>query len=92
MRERPGCYFGKKSLLELDAFLMGYVACYHENCESLETLEYLPGFNRFVAAYFNVNTQERWSNIISRNTANEEEAFDKFFELLDSFYGKWYIY
>jgi len=43
-------------------------------------------FDVFVYAYYNCEmTVHGWANLISRNSNSDEEAFDKFFELLDEF-------
>ena len=59
---------------------------------------FMDGFNEFVHSYYNRGiTVLRGSSLISQYSDSEEEAFDKFFELLDEFLeqkadAKWRCY
>ena len=47
---------------------------------------FMSGFDEFVHEYYNcMITTWRGTSIISQNSNSDEEAFDKFFELLDEF-------
>lgn len=49
----------------------------------------VPGFNEFVHTYFNCEmTTQGGTWLIVENINSDEEAFDKFFELLDEFMGQ----
>ena len=48
---------------------------------------FMYGFDQFVQSYYNCNLASLdGATIISQNSNSEEEAFDKFFELLDDFF------
>jgi len=49
----------------------------------------LDGFNAFVHDYYNIEmTVLNDESLILQNTQSEEEAFDKFYELLDMFFAE----
>jgi len=112
IRERPGLYFGKKSLEYFSLFKAGYEfrtdlemrekvwkeatgRDFYENYDEAMSVDIYPktqsqsifaGLNEFVYSYYNC---ELWSlnaeGVISKYSSSDEEAFDKFFELLDEF-------
>jgi len=83
MKNRPGVYFGKKSLDRLSTFLSGYICCVSER--DGEIGEYLPGFQEFISERYNIRSTHHWSEIIQFYCSTEEEAFDEFYKLLDEF-------
>lgn len=87
MQKRPGVYFGCKSLERLAAFLNGYMCCYGEY-NAISTMEWLPRFQEFIEKYYNIHMARHWSEIIRFCCSTDEEAFDKFFELLEIFENK----
>lgn len=88
IQQRPGVYLGKKSLDRLVHTLSGYTLCMLEHGE-IQTAEFLPGFQEFVAERYNIQSVHHWSQIIEFFSTTEEEAFDTFFELLSEYYGTW---
>lgn len=80
IQRRPGVYLGKKSLDRLGHFLAGYMWCMHCNFENEDN--YLSGFQEFIADYYNIHSAHNWSDIIQFFCSTDEEAFDKFYELL----------
>lgn len=83
IRKLPALYIGKKSLERLRAFISGYSMCLYEIYGSEPDL--LNGFNEYVAEYYHICVDRDWSSIIPFFSNTEEEAFDKFYELLDEF-------
>ena len=81
IKKRPELYLGEKNLHFLFHFINGYT---HRLCE--EDPYYtccLDGFYQFVWLYYNDSSVGGWCEMISYNINSPEEAFDKFFELLD---------
>jgi hypothetical protein len=85
IRHRPGLYLGSKSLTAFYHFLNGYkIACSaHRIEEDLLGLEIPHDFHEWVAyrTRFRESTSG-WCNMIVATSRSEEEAFDRFFELL----------
>lgn len=86
IRQRPGMYFGSKSLTAFYHFLAGYqMACgLHQIEEDRLGLKIPPDFHDWVAyrTHFRESTSG-WCNMIVATSQSEEEAFDRFFELLE---------
>jgi hypothetical protein len=86
IRQRPGMYFGSKSLTALYHFLGGYqAACFiHQITDDRLGLEIPSDFNDWVAyrTCFRESTPG-WCNMIVTTSQSEEEAFDRFFVLLE---------
>ena len=52
----------------------------------MESMSFVGEFDKFVFSYYNSGILTcRGASLISENSNSEEEAFDKFFELLDEF-------
>ncbi|MCU0796227.1 MAG: hypothetical protein MUF31_09865 [Akkermansiaceae bacterium] len=85
IRQRPGMYFGSKSLTAFHHFLCGYrLACdVHQIKDDRLGLEIPSDFNEWVAyrARFQESTSG-WCKMIVATSKSDEEAFDRFFELL----------
>ncbi|WP_139996541.1 hypothetical protein [Paenibacillus paridis] len=84
MRQRPGMYIGKKSLLLLHAYLNGYIA-YHNEINKEPNCFFLAEFQEYIQRRFNLYTTHSWADIIISFSLNDEEAFDRFYQLLDDF-------
>lgn len=86
IRQRPGMYFGSKSLTAFFHFLGGYqVACgLHQITDDRLGLEIPSDFHDWVAyrTHFHESTSG-WCNMIVAKSQSEEEAFDRFFQLLE---------
>lgn len=86
IKERPGLYLGRKTLAPLADLLGGYMLCLFEHYD-VPSLEYLPGFQNFVAERYDIRSAHHWSQIIKFHSVTDEKAFDTFYELLEEFYG-----
>lgn len=84
IKKTPGLYIGKLSLERLTAFIDGYNERQYE-IDGNSTCECLNGFQDYIQNLFDIHTTNRWSEIISFISLNEEAAFYKFYELLDEF-------
>ena len=89
IREQPEFYLARKSLTFLFSFIEGYIwrirketlnYSYQCDCYSWDFME-------FIFAHYNAeqNVLKGWDDVILEHTPSEEEAFDKFYELLDEF-------
>jgi len=83
IKKCPGLFIGKPSLQRLYAYIGGFV---HSESIHDSYSEYLDGFQEYISEYYALNTDHNWANIIEFFNPIEEEAFDKFYELLDKFY------
>ena len=83
VKERPGVYIGKKSLERLAMYITGYVSCMVELTG--ETTNFLIDIQEYVANHYNINSDQYWVDIIRFYTLSEDEAYDKFYELLYEF-------
>ena len=85
IRQRPALYLGTKSLTAFYHFLRGYwMACQLHEIDDDDGLNIPQDFNDWVAyrTHFHEPTSG-WCNMIVSNARSEEEAFDRFFELLE---------
>ena len=82
IKKRPGLYLGRASLERLYAFINGYK---HQDSYSAVQTDCLDGFQKYVEKTYNIHTDHNWASIIQFFSITEEEAFDKFYELLDEF-------
>jgi len=84
IRQRPGMYLGKKSLILLAAYINGYVC---RECELNNNFESrFSDFNEYVKRRFNIESGQDWLKIILFNSSTEEDAVDLFYKLLDEFF------
>lgn len=86
IKDRPGVYIGNKSLERLAMFLNGYISCMVEMTN--KTTYFLIEIQDYVAQHYNIQFEQHWSEIIKLHTQSEEEAYDKFYELLNEFVKK----
>ena len=89
IREVPGLWLDRKSLTLLNHFLNGYAYGVHSRVTietDLAQCNFTSDFNKFVHSYYNHEMgamSAEW--LISKMCNSEEEAFDKYFELRDTF-------
>jgi len=87
IHQTPGAYLGKKTLTGLVDLIWGYVACMYQRDGNMP--DFLQGFQEYVEEYYHLKDNEyvfrNWSDIINFFCKTEEEAFDKFYKLLDEF-------
>ena len=91
IKENPRLYLGKKSLERLHSFLNGYAVCLYDRCGELHPSELCPslwfftGFQEYVQKKYRITSSQSWDKIIDFHSSSDEEAFYKFFDLLDKF-------
>ena len=87
IKEKPGVFFGKKSLNKLVDCVYGYVFCMYER-DKIHP-EFLPYFQEFIEKEYNLNKNiyvfRHWSDIILFVTPTEEEAFDEFYKMVERY-------
>ena len=86
IRRRPGMFIGKPSLTLLAPFLDGY-ALAAERLGGEETDPLLPDFRDWVLARFG-GTRYGWAETILRQSADDANALDNFWKLLDEFLAR----
>ncbi|MGC6768254.1 hypothetical protein [Enterococcus sp. LJL51] len=53
--------------------------------EGNNACHFYEGFQEYIQQKYNINSSHNWSDIIIFYCTTEEQAFDKFYELLDDF-------
>jgi hypothetical protein len=82
----PGLYLGKPSLSLLRAFTSGYSFRGYELYGNSKNYCYDNSFNEYIENYYNLPKGVKdASTMICENCSSEEEAFYKYFELLEEF-------
>ena len=81
---KPEMYLGKKSLTLLKVYIDGYIDRQFEINNTYATSKFWH-FSEYVQKYYKIKFNRNWEKIINFFTTNDEEAFDKFFELLDEY-------
>jgi hypothetical protein len=84
IKERPNLYLGKKSLECLHSFVNGYIFCLYNQSGEL-CPDFLTDFQEYVQIIYSITSTQSWDRIISFYSTSDEEAFYKFFDLLDKF-------
>ncbi len=87
VRKNPQTYFcGEKSLRMVWTLLIGYEIGI-TSCGKPAIFSDFRHFNTWLAKElnFSIPTCRGWRNMIEARTATDEEAFDRFFELLDRY-------
>ena len=84
---KPGIYIGHRSVSDLFIFIAGYKTARRElGIEPTEReLAFYRDFNEFVQNRDRVRTSNSWAKIIMLGCADEQQGFDRFFELLAEF-------
>ena len=86
IREKPAIYLGENSLEKLHHFMNGYIICEVDlGLNNKQDDIFWREFQEYIQKSFNINSSQHWTRIISFFSSNEQEAFYKFFELLDEF-------
>jgi len=90
--EMPGLYIWKKSLPFLVHFIGGYswgedvINGHSKDASNAVGSRVLEGFDEFVYTYYDCKiTALNGEALILKNSTSDEDAFDKYFELLDMF-------
>ncbi len=86
IKKKPGLYIGNASISNLYMFLTGYQFARRQlNIPtSIEEQEF-QHFQPWLQEKFGVQTSQSWSQIILFYSANEQDAFERFFNLLHEF-------
>ena len=86
IQQRPGMFLGKPSITRLKSFLDGYIASRQDL--SLATTQEEIEFDKFqtwVQERFQIESSHGWDSIILFYSADEKDALNNFFELLEKF-------
>lgn len=84
IHENPKKYLERANLRYLHTFLSGYTLCMVYTVGETFFNIY-PGFLEFIQDKYNIKLSASDFNIIEFNCSDEEEAFHKYFELVDEF-------
>jgi hypothetical protein len=82
-RRRTGMFIGKPSIIRLAAFLRGYEHA-AQQLGGKEPDSILPGFRDWIHARFG-SSRHSWEETILRQSADDAEAQENFWKLLDEF-------
>jgi recombinational DNA repair protein (RecF pathway) len=86
IKKRPKMYIGSLSITKLHMLLMGYsIGKMEENLNKIGEESKLQEFQQWIQDKYNVLASKSWATIILENSTNEEDAFNKFFELFNEF-------
>jgi hypothetical protein len=87
IKERPGMYLGKPSVENLFLFLVGYKTARRELsiAPTEEELKFYGEFQPWLQERLQIRTNNSWATLIQFCSVNDQEAFDRFFELLTEF-------
>lgn len=84
IKQRPGLYLGEKTLVRLEKFLSGYALCREDY--GIEKTKLFDGFDDFVRERYGIKTHNAMQ-IINFYSGTKEEAFYKYFELLEKYWA-----
>lgn len=85
IKEKPGAFLGRKTLDGLSETLSGYILGIYD-CGCGDFRRFPNDFLCFVQKTYNeYGCAYYWDSIIRMNCDSDEEAFDKFYELLECF-------
>ena len=85
VRQRPGMYFRRKSLRELETMCHGYASALHNHKIQEPGVGFSAAFNDYLYKRFGWSTCQGWARAIQDHSRNSSQAFDRFFVLLDEF-------
>lgn len=87
VQKKPGLYIGRPSVGELFMFLAGYKAAKLEMGvkPTEEELRFYREFQPWLQKRFSLTTTNSWAKIIQFYSKNDQEAFERFFELSNEF-------
>lgn len=86
IRQKPGMYLGQCSISRLNMLLVGYSQARMEL--GLPRTKQEKEFDRFadwIQSKYNTISTQGWDKIILANSADEKEAFYRFFKLFEHF-------
>jgi len=79
IKETPGLYLGEASIVLLEAFIVGYSFCEHNNNITVKD-DWFAGFNEYIAKKYKINTTHNWARIIRFHSGSDSEAFYEFYK------------
>ena len=86
IRKRPGLYLATPSINRLQAFIVGYTGGLGRVRFALRDEEHFHKFHAWVAHRLGYSSSTSgWCNMILEKSASEEDAFHRFYVLLDEF-------
>ena len=86
IKKQPALYLGRPSLTLLSTFMNGYLARQYEIYANTQPYYDSEKFQKYVKGYYGVSENAfNYYSIICDNCSDEEEAFYKFYELLEAF-------
>ncbi|EIC31602.1 MULTISPECIES: hypothetical protein [Methylomicrobium] len=84
---RPGLYLGGRSIVKLRNFLDGYYYALLVNGIN-DDEAFWNKFQLFISNKYHIETSQGWDKIILFFSNDEEDAFEKFFDLFEVFCEK----
>lgn len=78
--DNPKLYLGRPSIQRLYAYIGGYL---HQNNNAND--QCLCGFNEYIAAYYKINSDHNWADIIQFFANSGQEEIDLFKKHFESF-------
>jgi len=86
IKQRPGMYLGRCSITRLRMLIMGYSMSRGELGLSTTKQEKEFGkFQQWIQEKFKIASTQGWDSIILFFSADERDAFDKFYKLFEEF-------
>ena len=85
IKNKPSVYLGKASISCLQAFLSGYNVAQYQLGVPLKEESALDGFQEWIQERYKITSTDGWDSIILFFSADEKDALDKFFKLLEEF-------
>jgi hypothetical protein len=85
IRRRRGLHAPEPSLVRLEAYLYGYIHGLRARGFDLRDMDNFGKFSKWVAGRLGVPDSDYWLRTILKSTSSDEDAFFRFFELLDEF-------
>ena len=84
IRKDPQHFLERPTLKYLHAFMSGYVVC-KNYIDSEAHYDFYPGFHNYVQDKYHISLTLRDMDIIEFHCNSEEEAFERYFILLDEY-------
>jgi hypothetical protein len=87
IKAKPGMYIGHPSVSDLFVFLTGYKTARRELGirPNDRELTFYENFHEFIQERYQIHNSNSWAKIIMLNCPDENQGFDRFFELLAEF-------
>lgn len=86
IKQRPGLYLGKRSIIRLNMLLLGYSQARMELGlpRTSQEIEF-DKFQDWIQERFKITSSHGWDSIILFYSIDERDALDKFFDLFEKF-------